>query len=471
MKKILNITLLLMMFLPVFAVNLNLEKCKELALENSEEIKIADKQQQVAKYKKMEYRSNFFPKISLDASYLYKNDPVEHSLDEAYLPTYNFSPETGGLVPNIFLDPSTNQPVIGPDGVPIFNQYAYFPGMDLSLSLRNAYLASINVKQPVFMGGKIINAYKISKIGAEAAKVNYSREQEDMLIETELAYWRLVSLQQKIKLADKYQNLISEIVKQLSDAYEVGMIQKNNLLKAKVKLNEAKLKKQKALHGKELATLALERLIGIELGKSLTLTDSIVSDTSLFELEVTEDMFEDRNDFQLLKAQYEIAKKQKSIAFAEFLPEIAVQASYSELRYELNDEEQKSQDTTLMASFSLPIFQWGETYAKNQQAKLKRDVAKLELEKGIELMKLEIRKNEFAVQDAKLRNEMAQASVEQAEENLRISQDNFELNRSTTTDLLEAQTEWQKAKSELLDAQIDQKAATLLLLKSIGKLI
>jgi len=470
MKKILNITLLLMLALPVFSLDLNLEKCKNLALENSEEIKIAEKQQSAADYKKMEYRSNFFPKISLDASYLYKNDPLEYSVDEAYLPNYLYSADAGGLVPDLYIDPSTGQPVIGADGNPIFNQYSYFPGLDLSLSLRSAYLASINVKQPIFMGGKIINAYKMAKIGAKAAKVNFSREEENMLIETEIAYWRLVSLQQKIRLADKYETLVTEVVKQLTDAYEVGMIQKNKLLQARVKLNEAKLNKQKAIHGNELATLALERLIGIELGNNITLSDTIVIDTKSFEQEVSAEMFSDRKDYQLLKAKYEIAKKQKSLAFAEYLPEIAVQGSYSEMRYELNDEEHKSQDTSLMASFSLPIFEWGENYAKNQQAKLERDVAKLELEKGIELMKLEIKKLEFGREDAELRSAMAQSSVEQAEENLRIAQDNFELNRSTTSDLLEAQTEWQKAKSELLDSQIDQKQTTLLLLQSIGKL-
>lgn len=470
MKKIINLTLLLMLAIPVFSLNLDLEKCKELALENSEEIKIAEKQQSVADYKKMEYRSNFFPKISLDASYIYKNDPLEYSVDEAYLPNYLYSADAGGLVPDLYLDPSSGQPVIGADGNPIFNQYSYFPGLDLSLSMRNAYLASINVKQPIFMGGKIINAYKMAKIGAKAAKVNFSREEDKMLIETELAYWRLVSLQQKIRLSNRYESLITEVVKQLGDAYEVGMIQKNELLKAKVKLNEARLNKQKAIHGNELATLALERLIGIELGNNITLSDTIVIDTKRFDQEVSEEMFSERKDFQLLTAKYEITEKQKSLAFAEFLPEIAVQGSYSELRYELNNEEQKSQDTSIMATFSLPIFQWGENYAKNQQAKLERDVAQLELEKGIELMKLEIKKLEFARQDAELRSEMAQSSVEQAEENLRISQDNFELSRSTLADLLEAQTEWQKAKSELLDAQIDQKETTLLLLQSIGKL-
>jgi outer membrane protein TolC len=470
MKKIINIVLFTLLAVPVFSLNLSLEECKNLALKNSEEVKIAEKQQKVAAYKKMEYRSNFFPKISLDATYIYKNDPFEYSVEDGYLPNYLYDANSGSLVPDLYIDPSTGQPVIGADGNPLFNQYSYFPGLDLSLSLRNAYLASINVKQPVFMGGKILNAYKMAKIGADAARVNLSLEEENMLIETEIAYWRVVSLQQKIELSNQYEALITEVVKQLSDAYEVGMIQKNNLLKARVKLNEARLNKQKAIHGKELATLALERLIGIDPGENCTLVDTVVTDTDLLDLEVSDEMFSERKDYQLLKAKYEVAKKEKSLAFAEFLPEIAVQGSYSEIRYELNDDERKSQDTTIMATFSLPIFQWGENYAKNQQAKLKRDMAELELERGIELMKLQIKKLEFDREDARLRSEMAESSVKQAEENLRIASDNFELNRSTTTDLLEAQTEWQKAKSELLDARIDQKQTSLQLLQAVGKM-
>jgi outer membrane protein TolC len=124
----------------------------------------------------------------------------------------------------------------------------------------------------------------------------------------------------------------------------------------------------------------------------------------------------------------------------------------------------------VMANFSLPIFNWGENFAKNKQAKYKIDEAKLELEKGIELMKLDIRQNEYALQDAVLRYEMAGSYIMQATENLRIAQDNFDLQRTQSTDLLEAQTEWQKAKSEQLDAAIDYKKSSLLLLKSIGKL-
>jgi outer membrane protein TolC len=468
MRKKLILAITLFIAIPIFSLRLDVEKCKQLAVKNSEEIKIAEKQKSVADYKKMQYRSNFFPKISFNATYLYKNDPLEYSIEEAYLPTYLYT--ENGITPNLLIDPSTNAPVIGPDGNPIFNEYAFFPGVDLSLSMQNAYLASIRAKQPIFMGGKIFNGYKMSKIGAKAASVNYDREKENLLIETELAYWRLVSLRQKVILAEQYEELVTQVVKQLSDAVEVGMIQQNNLLKAKVKLNDAKLKKQKAQHGDQLAKLALERVLGIELKENVVLVDSIIEIQKNNDLEINEEMFIDRKDYKLLHAKYDIAKKKKSIAFAEFLPEIGVQASYSELRYELNDNERKSDDTTIMASCSLPIFQWGETYAKNKQADLNREKARLELEKGIELMKLEIKKNEFALSDAILRYEMANIAVEQAQENLRVANDNFDLKRSTLTDILEAQTEWQKAKSEKIESEIDYKKAHLNLLRSVGKL-
>ncbi|PID28600.1 MAG: hypothetical protein CSB55_04515 [Candidatus Cloacimonadota bacterium] len=466
--RIINLILMTALTLPVFSFELNVEKCKKLALENSEEIQIAEKQKDIADSRKIQYRSNFFPKISFDLSYMYKFDELKYSLDEAYLPTYVY--QDGGLVPNILINPADQQPVIGPDGNPVFNEYAYFPGMDLSLSLKHSYFASVKAEQPLFFGGKIINAYKMAKIGSEAAKINYDREKENLLIETELAYWRLVSLRQKIILAEKYEMLVKQTVKQLIDAEETGMIQQNCLLKAKVKLNEAKLKKQKALHGNKLATLDLARILGTELPENINLADSIINIPANVDIDISETMFVNRKDYKLLQAKYNIAEKEKAVAFAEYLPEIGISASYSEVCYELNDNEEKSRDTTIMANFSLPLFKWGETYAKNRQAKLKKEQSKLELDKNTELMKLEIKKNEFALKDAELRHATSVEYVRQATENLRVANDNFNLKRVTLTNLLEAQTEWEKAKSEKIDAATDYQKAYLNLLRSVGKL-
>ncbi len=468
MKRTVYTIIALFFVIPSFAITLNVEKCKELALRNSEDIKIAEANKKSAEYKRKEYRSNFFPKLSFDVTYIYRDAPIEHSIDDGYLPTYSFNPETGGLTPNLFINPDTGNPVIGADGNPIFNQYAYFPGLDLSLSLRNAYMASVKATQPIFAGGKITNAYKLSKIGTRVAELNYKDKKDNILIQTELAYWRLVSLKEKVKLANDYESQVSEIVRQLSDAVEVGLIQQNELLKAQVKLNEVKLSKQKATHGFLLAKLALENLIGTELEDELILDDQTVNITSI--PEVSTDMYMNRSDYNLLEANYKAQVTKKRIAFADYLPEIGVQGSYSELKYEINSKEKKSDEAMIMANFSLPLFKWGETYSKNKQAQVDIEKAKLTLQKSVEQMKLEIKMNEFALKDATLRIDMANSSIEQATENLRIERDRYDLKQTTLSDLLDAQTQWQKAEVERIDALIDYQNARLHLLKAIGQL-
>lgn len=65
---------------------------------------------------------------------------------------------------------------------------------------------------------------------------------------------------------------------------------------------------------------------------------------------------------------------------------------------------------------------------------------------------------------------MNETSVAQAEENLRVTRDNYEVGLETITELLMAQTNWQKANSEMIDSQTDYKIKETAWLRSTGKL-
>ncbi len=43
---------------------------------------------------------------------------------------------------------------MGTDGKPVFHEYAFLPDIPLTLSLRGVYMASVQLQQPLFMGGK-----------------------------------------------------------------------------------------------------------------------------------------------------------------------------------------------------------------------------------------------------------------------------------------------------------------------------
>lgn len=145
---------LLLAFAPLRAQRqLDLKECREMALEYSKQLAIAEKQKEKAVWTKKEYGANYLPKLSASGFYLYHQKKQEYKLSGGYLPTY--VPDADGkLQPNVVIG-ADGKPVMGTDGKPVFHEYAFLPDIPLTLSLRGVYMASVQLQQPLFMGGKI----------------------------------------------------------------------------------------------------------------------------------------------------------------------------------------------------------------------------------------------------------------------------------------------------------------------------
>ena len=87
MKGLLTI-LLVLGISPVKAqVSLNLEKCREMALESSKKMSIATKQGEKAEFERKAYRANFLPKLSATGLYAYMQKKSSVTIDGGDLPT------------------------------------------------------------------------------------------------------------------------------------------------------------------------------------------------------------------------------------------------------------------------------------------------------------------------------------------------------------------------------------------------
>ena len=242
-------------------------------MEYSKQMAIAGKQKEKAVWTKKEYGANYFPKLSASGFYLYHQKKQEYKLDGGYLPTY-VPGANGSLQPNVVMG-ADGKPVVGTDGKPVFHEYAYLPDIPISLSLRGAYMASVQLQQPLFMGGKIRAAHQAAKFGEELADENIRLNRSEVLVELEQAYWQCVRVGELVTVARKYKSVVNELVKNLEDAQQAGMAPVNDVLKAQVKYNEALLQEQQAEHGHKLAQMNLCRLVGLDLNTALELTDSL----------------------------------------------------------------------------------------------------------------------------------------------------------------------------------------------------
>jgi outer membrane protein TolC len=430
---------------------LTLEQCREIAIQNSKRIAIAESQIKQAEAEKKSARAMYLPNISGSVNIYYRANNIE---EEIYLPIYEFDPLTGTINPDIAINPLTGSPIVGEDGNPVFNSYAYFP---VELSLRGAYMAGVNLEQPLFTGGKIHYGNKMAETGIEMANVQVQLCEQELIQETDKLYWLLISVNEKYNLALEARDMLKEILDFVNTNYEVGMIHQNEVLKVEVEYNKALLNVQKAKSGLELTSMALCRILGFELNTKLTLSDSIIDVRDQILLNEKEKL-ESRPEVQLMNKLVIMEQHKVKMTRGDYLPVAGISCGYSHIGgMEFNNEKVDNGGTSIMGSLSIPLFHWGEGYYKINSAKEVLKQKELEKNENLSLMRLEVEQCRHDLKNALLRISLAEKALKQTEINRQISKDNYEAGMIVLTDLLLAQTQWTESYAELIEAKAEYK--------------
>lgn len=468
-----RINILLFLFiLPVMVagqLDITLESSRKMALEYSRQAAIASKGSEKMALERKALFSNFLPKFSASGLYYYSPNAIEQSIQGGYLPT--FVPDANGaLVPNVMVDPSTGRPVMGADGNPVFNQYAFLPDIDLSLGFEGVTKGDLVLEQPIYMGGKIRSAYRMAQLGESMAAQNVRLQQQNVVAEVDQAFWTLAEISEKLKVVDQLVVLLDEVKKQVSDGVEIGMKTRNDRLKVQVKLNEALLNQQKARNGVELARMNLCRIIGVPLTAQLNLVDSLptAADSTMLLLGSAP-----LNRPELVILEKEVELKSQNIRFtrSEFLPQVGAMASYGYLGgLSFNGADINLWSFNAMGSLKIQVFHWGEGRKKVRAARLEQEMVQLKLQQASELMTLEVAKARFNLLDANTRLDMAKQALQQADENVRMSDDRYSLGLEPVSGLLDAQTQWQQVWYEVIEAKSQLRMAQTTYLKALGTL-
>lgn len=469
MKKIITTTFLFFVFLAVKAPAqevLSLERSRQMALNHNEDLRIARMQIDKAQEERAAARTFRLPAFSASGTGIYQDQDFDMEL---ILPTQVPDPATGELVPNFMLHPVTGEPVIGPDGNPVFNMYGWLP---LEVSLNGAYIVGLNMEQPLYTGGKINAGNRMADIGLNMAHDNLSLQRMNTILATDHAYWTFISVTEQVKLAEQAVKMLEEFVQLARNSYEVGLASRNDLLKAQVEYNNAKLNMQKARNGLELSRMQLCRVTGLPFDMQIIAADTLI-DTSQPVPDALEKInLHQRPEYRLLEHNIRMSEQNIRMARAEFLPAVGFQAGYTHIGgVEFSGTEFSNTSLNVIGSVKIPLFHWGQGVRKIRSARIDMEMREIELEKNRQLMQLEAEQARLNLLLAWERIQMNEDALEQAKENLRMSRDNYEVGAETITDLLMAQTQWQQAYSELISARTGFRITETEWLKATGKLL
>lgn len=466
---------------------LNLAECRTMALEQNREVKIAQNQIVAAEHTKKSALTHYLPKISFGAAWLHTNKALQPLENNLFLPIVPFNAidiTTGKLNPEAFNDlqtamntlvmnPQTGAPMVDANGNPIFKNYAMLPADKLVFDHKNSYLGRFAITQPIFTGFKITESNKIATRAHKIAQENELLTKAEIVAKTDEAFWRVVSLQEKLKLANAYESLLDRLVRDLENMFAEGVITRNDLLKAQVKRNEAKLKTLQAENGCALSRMALAQIIGVNECNMEIESENLQEAPETMPISLKNEISSDkRAEIAMLKDKVAIMDSKRNIERSKFMPSIVLTGGYGWVNPNLYSglKSEFGGDWSVGVAVSIPIFTWGERRHNLQTATLKRENAELQLDEAREMIDLQIRQNRYRYREVLKKVEMTKLSKEQAQENMRMANEHLVEGKSRLSELLEAQLQWEIASSEHIDALVEMKTTLLELDKSTGEI-
>ena len=341
---------------------------------------------------------------------------------------------------------------------------------------RNMYAGAITLTQPLYMGGKIRAYNKITQYAEELARQQHHTGMQEVILSTDQAYWQVISLVNKKKLAEGYLKLLQKLESDVDHMIAEGVATKADGLSVKVKVNEAEMTLTKVEDGLSLSKMLLCQLCGLDLSTNVVLADENMNDLPILLKENSEINMEtayaSRPELKSLELASLIYKQKVNVTRAEHLPTVALLGNYLVSNPSVyNGFENKFKGMwNVGVMVQVPIWNWGEGVYKTKAAKAEAQIAKYQLQDAREKVELQVNQAAFKVTEAKKKLIMASKNLEKANENLRYATLGFEEGVIAPANVLEAHTAWLSAQSEKIDAQIDIKLTEIYLQKSLGTL-
>jgi outer membrane protein len=380
------------------ARKLPLNEAIELSLKNSGKLKIANAKVDEAIANYHEAKNNRLPDLKVSGSYLRVNAP---NIDLKIKPSGSGSGS----------------------GTPKVDQAAY--------GLANASV-------PLFSGFRIKYGIESAKYLEQAARLDAETNKDEVIENTIGAYSNLYKATKSVELVKENLAREEQRVKDFTNLERNGLMARNDLLKAQLQQSNIELSLLEAENNLKITNINMALLLGLpedgELIPDTTGFDKMNDAGSVLKWEQT--ALEQRKDRAALKARENAASASIKAINGEYYPGLAITGGY--IAADVPNLLTLTNALNVGIGLQYNIGSIWKTGAKLDVAKAR--LHQVQLTEGIltDQVRLEVNHayHEYILSLKKIT--VYQKSIEQANENYRITKNKYDNNLVTTTELLDA---------------------------------
>lgn len=452
---------------------LTLDSCRALALGNNKTIGMSRVNRGMAEDVRKAARTNYLPKLDAVGTYQLSSREISLLNNSQKDLLNNLGTNIASQLPSELAGAASQ---MAPGMTTALNEAGQSIRKAFRTNNRNLFGADVVVRQPVYMGGAIKAENKAADINISMADNNIDLTTQNTLYKVDQAYWQVVSLVQKQVLAGQYLDLVRKLHDDVSKMLAQGVATKSDELRVAVRVNEAEMAQTQADDGVVLSKMNLCQICGLDLNTDIRLADEAsLQASTMGEAKPSlamEGRGEARPELRLLENTVALSRQNTIMTRATFLPQVLATGGYLLSNPNVLNGYRNTFSGLFHVGVTLrvPIWNWGEGRHKVRASKAATQMARLELEDVREKIDLQVQQADFRMDEAYKRLNMATNNLTSAEENLRCANVGFKEGVIQTTDVMEAQTAWQAAQTQKIDAEIEVRMAHVNMRKALGTL-
>jgi len=437
-----------------FAVNtafsqnvFTLEQCKALALKNNAQAKNAGLSVEIAEQQRKEAFTNYFPNVKATSMGFAANKPL---MSMEMNMSAMMQPMIAAFAPAILWAIQNGAPIDLNSLIALQNSKPQKIEM-----LKNGVIAGVQATQPIFAGGQIINGNRLAKVGVEVRQLQKQITENEVLLETERYFWQIVMLKEKMKTIENSDAMLARIHSDVKAAVAAGLTINNDLLRVELEQNRLQSGKFKLENSLNLLRMVLAYKIGVS-ADNFDIQQPAFEDIALISSKNDDAVLQNRPEYRLLGKSIEAARLQRDMEVGKNLPTIAIGAGYNYVNFDMHKEDgMKNNIGMVFANVSVPITDWWSGSHAIKRKKLELQQAENTKTENSELLLQQMQSIQNNLNEAYQQVLLVKKSIFSAEQNLKVSADNYNAGVSTLSDLLEAQNLLQQSRDQHTEALTD----------------
>ena len=456
-----------------FAQKMTMSECMQKAVDNNKYLKASDYAIEIRKGEKKSMFGKFLPVVKTEANVLGWDDDLVMDLGidlSGFSGMFGLFEElVGNPLVQSMLSKETLEQAAG-----LSTLKEELAGMDTSIKMRDNFTAqaSVMVAQPLTQLYQVYSGYWANKELQYSAEKDYEAARNELELNVARAYIGLVTATQMKETAEAGLTQIDAYVKQVQAYLDAEIVERNALLKVQVKKADVQKSLYMTEKGIKIAKATLNLLMGRELNTPLepVINESPIDPQKALDVRLKVQQryaIEERPELLSARHKKEAARAGRHAAIGAMLPEIS-----GIFKYEYSYGFGATQPENLYFGglvLSWDAWEWGATYYKLKAAEAQQKQAEYLVEYANDGIRLDVETKRYELEESLKSLTVAEKQLEQVTENLRIEQIRYEVNETTTTDLLDAQTKELKARNEAIVARMKVRHAHYSLLSAMGR--